>query len=44
MRIEDKEKDIFILSNGPTDGLDDTPLAVEKEYYIYFTEQQNNIF
>lgn len=42
--MEDKKKDILILSNGPTDGFDDTPLAVEKKYYINFTEQQNNIF
>ena len=28
----DKKKDIFILSKGPTDGLDDTTLTAKKEY------------
>ena len=30
----------MILGNCPTDGLDDTMLTAEKEYSIYFTEQQ----
>ena len=34
--IDDKNKDILILSTGPTQGLDDTTLTVEAEYSISF--------
>ena len=30
---------ILILSKGPKQGLDDTTLTAEKEYYINFTAQ-----
>ena len=34
-------KDILILGNHPSDGLDGTKLTVEKEYSINFNEEQN---
>ena len=40
LHIENLEKDILILGNSPTDGLDST-LTAEKAYYIKFTAQQN---
>ena len=36
-----RRKYILILSQGPTDGLDDTTLTAEAEYSINFSEQQN---
>lgn len=39
--IDKREKDILVLGNGPTDGLDDTTFTAEKEYSINFTKQQN---
>ena len=33
-----KKKDILILCEGPTQGLDGTTLTAEKYYGIYFTE------
>ena len=38
--IDNTKKDIMILCKVPTDGLDDTTVIAEKEYYINFTEQQ----
>ena len=35
------EKDILILVNGPTQGLDDTTLTAKAEYSFNFSEQQN---
>ena len=40
VHIDNKKKYILTLREGPTDGLDDTVLAPEKEYSISFTEQQ----
>ena len=34
------KKDILILGEGPTQGLDDTTLTVGKHYYINFTESR----
>lgn len=39
--IDNRKKDILVLGNGPTDGLDDSTLTTEKEYSINFTKQQN---
>ena len=36
--IDNKNKDISILSEGPTQGLDDTTLAAEAKYPINFTQ------
>ena len=35
---DNKNKDISILSEGPTLGLDDTTLTSEAKYYINFTQ------
>ena len=35
--IDNKKKDILILGEGPTQGLDGTTLTVEKKYSINFT-------
>ena len=37
VHIDNKKKDILIFIKGPADGLDDTTLTAEKEY---FTKQQ----
>ena len=38
VHIGNKKKDIFILGEDPTQGLDDTTLNAEKKYLINFTE------
>ena len=38
MDIDNKKIDILILGEEPTQGLDDTKLAVESKYFITFTE------
>ena len=38
VHVYNKKKDILILSEGPTHGLDGTTLAAEKKYSINFTE------
>ena len=35
-----KRKDILILGEGPTQGLDDTPLSAEGKYSINFSRSQ----
>ena len=37
--IDNKNKDILILGEGPTQVLDDTTLTAEVKYLINFTEQ-----
>ena len=37
MHIDNKEKDILIPGEGPTQGLDDTTLTAEAIYPINFT-------
>ena len=41
--IDNTKNDIMILCKVPTDGLDDTTLIAEKEYYINFTQQQKQL-
>ena len=36
VHIDNKRKDILILGEGPTQGLDDTTLTVEAKYPISF--------
>ena len=36
--VDNNEKDIVILGEGPTQGLDDTTLIVEAKYLINFTQ------
>ena len=38
MHIDNKNKDIFILSERPTQGLDDTTLTAKAIYSISFTQ------
>ena len=40
VHIDNKNKDIFILAKGPTQGLDDTTLTTEAKYPINFTESE----
>ena len=40
VHIDNKKKDILTPGKGPTQGLDNTPLTAEKEYFTNFTEQQ----
>ena len=37
MNVDNKNKDILILGQGPTQGLDDTTLTAEAIYSINFT-------
>ena len=39
MHVDNKNKDILILGEGSTQGLDDTTLTAEGKYPIRFTEQ-----
>ena len=43
VHIDNKGKDILILGEGPTQGLDDTTLTTEAKYHINFT-QSGKIF
>ena len=38
MHIDNKNKDILIIGEGPTQGLDDTVLTAEAKYPINFTQ------
>ena len=38
VHIENKNKDILVLGEGPTQGLDDTTLTAEAIYPITFTQ------
>ena len=38
VRVDNKRKDILILSEGPTQELDDTKLTAEAKYPINFTQ------
>ena len=37
VHVDNKERDILILGEGPTQGFDDTGLTAEKRYSINFT-------
>ena len=37
VHVDNQKKDILIIGEGPTQGLDDTALAGEKKYSINFT-------
>ena len=39
VHVDNKNKDILILGEGSTQGLDDTTLTAEGKYPIKFTEQ-----
>ena len=38
VHVDNKGKDILILGEGPTQGLDDTTLTAEAKYPINFTQ------
>ena len=38
VHIDNKNKDILILGEGPTKGLDNTTFAVEAKYPLNFTQ------
>ena len=40
---DNKDKDILILGEGPTQRLDDTTLAAEAKYPINFTQSNKRI-
>ena len=40
--IDNKKKDILILSIGPTKGLDDATLTAEAQYSISFSRLNRN--
>ena len=42
VHIDNKKKDILVLINGPTDGLDDTTLTAEKERYRALLSNRRN--
>ena len=45
MHIDNKKKEILILSNDPTYGLDDTMLTAEKQYSkILLSNRRNSKF
>ena len=37
VHVDNKKKDILILGEGPTQGLNDTTLTAEKKHSINFT-------
>ena len=43
VHVYDKRKDILVLGEGPTQGLDDATLTMEAKYLINFT-QSGEIF
>ena len=43
VHLDNKKKFIFILCEGPTQGLDDTTLTAEKRYSINFTENNKKL-
>ena len=44
VHVDNKKKDILILGQGPTQGLDDITLAPEKMYSINVTATRKNMF
>ena len=38
VHVDNKNKDILILGEGPTQGLDDATLTAEAKYWINFTQ------
>ena len=43
VHVDNKGKDILILSEGPTKGLDDTTLTTEAKYPIWFYKIRKKI-
>ena len=43
VHVDNKKKDILVLGEGPTQGLDDTTLTTEAKYRINFTQSGKKI-
>ena len=43
VHIDNKMTDMLILSNGTINGLDDTTLTAENEYFIIFFRSTENV-
>ena len=43
VHVDNKKKDILIVDEGPTEGLDGNTLTAEKLYLINFTEKKKEI-
>ena len=43
VHVDNKKKDILVLGEGPTQGLDDTTLTAEAKYRINFTQSGKKI-
>ena len=43
VHVDNKKKDILVLGEGPTQGLDGTTLTAEKKYSINFTKGNKKI-
>ena len=44
VHIDNKNKNIFILGEGPTQELDDTTLTTEAKYPINLTQSRKNLY
>ena len=44
VHVDNKKKDILILGEDPTQGLDGTTLTAEKKYSINFTENHKKFY
>ena len=44
VHIDNKGKDIIILGEGPTQGLDDTTLTAEAKYPITLHNQEKDLY
>ena len=44
VHIDNKNKNIFILGEGPTQELDDTTLTAEAKYPINLTQSRKNLY
>ena len=44
IHVDDKKKDILILGEGPTQGLDGITLAAEKKYSINFSISKTKFY
>ena len=44
VNIDNKNKDILILGEGPTKGLDDTTLTTEAKYLLILHNQEKDLY
>ena len=43
MITNSREKDVFVLGEGLTDGLDDTAITMEAKYFVNITKSRKEI-